>query len=129
MAKISIFGNLTNIQMLLHTLIKGKTVGKDASGNKYYRGKARRGTTRERRWVIYANKTEASTVPAEWHGWLHHQTDRVPDDKSPYRKPWQKTHIPNMTGTDNAYLPPGHPARGGQRASTTSDYVAWTPPQ
>ena len=129
MAKVSIFGALTNIQMLIHTLFKGTRVGEDSFGNVYYRGKPRRGTKRERRWVIYKSGAEASTVPAEWHGWLHHQTNTVPANESPYRKEWQQPHQPNMTGTDQAYLPPGHPARGGHRSASTSDYTAWQPPQ
>lgn len=127
MAKLSIFGSLTNIQMLLHTLLKGKRVGSDGFGNKYYRGKPRRGAVRERRWVIYPKGTDASVVPAEWHGWLHHQTDRVPTaEGNVYRKPWQKEHLSNQSGTPAAYLPPG---KTGTRPHATGDYTAWQPPQ
>jgi NADH:ubiquinone oxidoreductase subunit len=129
MAKLSIFGVMSNAQMLLHTLIRGKQVGQDSAGNVYYRGKPRGGTKHERRWVMYKDKPEASTVPAEWHGWLHHQTDTVPQETNPLRKPWQKPHLPNQTGTDQAYLPPGHALKGGQRDSATGDYTAWQPPQ
>lgn len=129
MAKISVFSALTNVQMLLHTLLKGSHVGTDAEGNKYYRGRPRKGTARERRWVIYNGAPEASRVPPEWHGWLHHQTDVLPQDGGRHRKPWQKPHQPNMTGTENAYLPPGHALRGGQRDAATGDYSAWQPPQ
>lgn len=129
MTKISIFGILSNVQILLHTLLRGKRVGIDSSGNRYYRAKPRRGSLRERRWVIYKNKPEASAVPPEWHGWLHHQTDIVPQSESPYRKDWQKPHHPNLTGTDQAYLPPGHKKMGGKRDKATADYVAWQPPQ
>jgi NADH:ubiquinone oxidoreductase subunit len=129
MAKISIFGALSNIQILIHTALKGARVGTDQEGNTYYKGKARKGTTQERRWVIYAKESEASLVPPEWHGWLHHQTDVVPAADSKYRKPWQKPHQPNLTSTDQAYFPPGHAAKGGQRAAATGDYVAWQPPQ
>jgi NADH:ubiquinone oxidoreductase subunit len=129
MAKISIFGALTNIQMLIHTLFKGQRVGVDSFGNVYYRGKPRKGTKQERRWVIYKDKPEASTVPAEWHGWLHRQTDTLPSENSKYRQPWEKPHLPNMTGTSVAYLPPGDPRRGGHRPLATGDYTAWQPPQ
>ncbi len=129
MAKISIFGVLSNIQMLLHTLLKGKQVGTDSLGNIYYSGKPRKGTKLERRWVMYKDKPEASLVPPEWHGWLHHQTDILPQKTNPRRKDWQKAHQPNLTGTDQAYLPPGHPLRGGQRAASSSDYTPWQPPQ
>jgi NADH:ubiquinone oxidoreductase subunit len=127
MAKISIFGVLTNVQILLRSLVHGKKVGEDSLGNKYYRGKPLRGRTRERRWVIYKNVAEASLVPPEWHGWLHYQTDALPAKDSRYRKPWQKPPQANLTGTAGAYLPPG--ARGEQRAASTADYTAWQPPE
>ena len=132
MAKISIFGALSNIQILLYTALRGTRVGTDMLGNVYYRGKPRAhdrfaGKPRERRWVIYKDVAEASLVPPEWHGWLHHQTDRVPADINPLRRPWQKPHQPNMTGSDHTYLPPGHTARGGQREKATGDYQPWQP--
>lgn len=126
MPKVSIFGSLTNIQMLIHTLFKGKKVGVDALGNVYYRGKPRGGTKHERRWVIYKNRLEASDVPAEWHGWLHRQTDVVPDGNSKFRQPWQKPHQSNLTGTRHAHAPAG---LHGKRAAASGDYTAWVPPQ
>lgn len=131
MAKISIFGALSNIQMLLKTWCGGTRVGVDQFGNVYYKGKRRAGSTaQERRWVMYANDTEASAVPPEWHGWLHYQTNDVPPStESKYRKPWQKPHQRNLTGTDQAYFPPGDARSGGQRDAATGDYTAWQPPQ
>ncbi len=132
MAKFSIFGVLSNIQILFFTLRKGKHVGEDQYGNRYYRGKPRKGTKRERRWVVYKDVVEASMIPPEWHGWIHHQTDEIPPPpkkKTPYRQGWQRPHKPNMTGTDQAYLPPGHEKRGGKRAASSADYTAWTPPK
>ncbi|MEZ0226619.1 MAG: NADH:ubiquinone oxidoreductase subunit NDUFA12 [Alphaproteobacteria bacterium] len=129
MAKISIFGVLTNIQMLIHTALHGKSVGEDSLGNKYYSGKPRRGTKRQRRWVIYKGDPEASMVPPEWHGWLHHQTNAVPEASSRHRQAWQMPPQPNLTGTGAAYLPPGHTLRGGKRDAATGDYTAWQPPQ
>lgn len=129
MAKISIFGVLSNVQMLLKTLISGGYVGTDALGNKYYRAKARKGTRRERRWVMYKGAAEASMVPPEWHGWLHHQTNLVPAAENPLRQSWQKPHLPNMTGTAGAYMPQGHTLKGGNRAAATGDYQSWQPPQ
>ncbi|HCQ71125.1 MAG: NADH:ubiquinone oxidoreductase subunit NDUFA12 [Alphaproteobacteria bacterium] len=103
-------------------------VGTDGYGNKYYRGKPRKGYYRERRWVMYKDSPEASLVPPEWHGWLHHQTDIIPaEDEEAYRREWQKPHTPNMTGTNQAYRPPGHILSGGQRDSATGDYEPWSP--
>jgi NADH:ubiquinone oxidoreductase subunit len=129
MAKITIFGRLSNIQMLIHTLFWGKRVGADELGNVYYRGRPRPGTARERRWVIYKDKADASRVPPQWHGWLHHQTDVLPADAARFRRSWQKPPLPNLTGTAQAYLPPGDPRKGGRRAAATGDYTAWQPPQ
>lgn len=134
MAKINIFGALSNIQILIYTALHGGKVGVDHLGNRYYRGKPRAhdrfaGKPRERRWVIYQDRAEASLVPPEWHGWLHHQTDAVPGDVNPLRQPWQKPHQANLTGSDQAYLPPGHTLRQGQRDSASGDYQPWQPPQ
>lgn len=111
------------------TLVSGaKLAGVDPFGNKYYRASPRKGYKRERRWVIYKGAPEASAIPPEWHGWIHHQSNVVPDDsQKSFRRPWQKPHKPNMTGTDQAYRPPGHLLKGGQRAASDSDYQAWSP--
>jgi len=107
---------------------KGDYVGTDMFGNKYYRGRARKRYAHERRWVVYqTGNVEASEVPPEFHGWLHHQTDIFPSQTTGYRKAWQKDHTPNLTGTTLAYKPAGHQLNGGQRARATGDYEAWTP--
>ncbi len=129
MAKLTIFSILSNVSMLVFTRRKGEFVGEDGDGNKYYRAPARKGYKRERRWVMYEGAPEASNVPPEWHGWLHYQTDAVPGDDTTaaYRKDWQKEHKPNLTGTAEAYMPPGHTLKGGARDAATGDYEAWTP--
>lgn len=111
------------------TIVTGaEKVGTDAMGNRYYRAKPRKGYKLDRRWVIYKGEAEASAVPPEWHGWLHHQTDAVPGDNAPsFRRVWQKPHQPNMTGTNTAYRPPGHILSGGQRDKASGDYEAWKP--
>lgn len=114
------------------TATQGEKVGEDGQGNRYFRGKARKGYTRERRWVLYKGAPEPSQIPPEWHGWMHYQTDIVPvtDATAPtYRKPWQRPHKPNLTGTVSAWYPKGHPLASGTRAKGTGDYEAWTPPQ
>ncbi len=109
---------------------RGKSIGTDPLGNKYYEGKPRQGYKNPRRWVIYKTTPEASNVPPEWHGWLHHQTNEVPDnDNQSFRREWQKPHQPNLTGTNQAYRPPGHILEGGRRDKATGDYEAWSPPE
>lgn len=125
----NLLGSLSPAHITFVTLVSGATkVGTDSFGNKYYRAKPRKGYKYERRWVIYKGAPDASAVPPEWHGWLHYQTDAIPDgNTASYRRDWQVQHTPNLTGTNQAYLPPGHILRGGEREKATGDYEAWTP--
>ncbi|NQZ13806.1 MAG: NADH:ubiquinone oxidoreductase subunit NDUFA12 [Alphaproteobacteria bacterium] len=130
MGLFSFLGVLSPVHITYTTIVsRAKRVGVDDYGNKYYRAKPMKGYKRERRWVIYKGTPEASKVPPEWHGWLHHQTDVMPsvDDQS-FRRPWQKPHKPNLSGTTGAYRPSGF-AEGGQRDKATGDYEAWQPPE
>lgn len=126
---VNLLGVLSPIHIHFVTLVTGaKHVGTDPLGNKYYTAKARKGYNHERRWVIYKGVPEASNVPPEWHGWLHHQTDVLPSTHGEsFRRSWQKPHRPNLTGTKQAYLPPGHLLKGGVREKATGDYEAWRP--
>ena len=103
----------------------GASVGTDALGNTYFESKAPI-AGRTRRWVIYDGPNDASRVPPEWFGWLHHTTDIVPEALPPAR-PWEKAPLPNLTGTPAAYRPAGALERGGTRAAATGDYEAWSP--
>jgi len=114
-----------NLGTRLFTLLKGRRVGIDDAGNVYYEERRPRTGYRTRRWVDYAGPVEASAVPPEWHAWLHYTTDE-PLPEGP-KRPWQKPHQPNHTGTPAGYRPPGHDYQGGQRAPATGDYEAWTP--
>ena len=129
----SVLGVLSPVHFKLWKLTSGsKYMGQDAFGNKYYEAAPRKGYKRTRRSVDYNGAPEASKVPPEWHGWLHHQTDVYPtldDSAKSFRRPWQKPYAPNPTGTDQAYMPPGHQLKGGKRAKASGDYEAWTPPQ
>lgn len=108
----------------LFTWRKGESVGTDDQGNRYYRERGGK-----RRWVIYDGAVEASRVPPEWHLWLHYTTDVPPSEQPLPRKTWEKDHAPNLTGTTQAYFPPGSLYSAGQRKSATGDYEAWTPDQ
>ena len=129
MGFFSFLGVLSPAHISLFTLTaRGKRVGTDELGNTYYEAPPRKGYKRPRRWVMYKGTPEASKVPPEWHGWLHHQTNAVPEEtEESYRRPWQKPHQPNMTGTNKAYRPPGHILSGGKREKATGDYEAWKP--
>lgn len=106
----------------------GKRVGEDEQGNVYYEGGSDVDLDgRPRRWVIYKGLAEASRIPPGWHGWIHHRTD-VPPSKEDYKpREWQKPHLSNLTGSPQAYRPPGSLAHGNHRPQVTGDYDAWTP--
>ncbi|MBI3452614.1 MAG: NADH:ubiquinone oxidoreductase subunit NDUFA12 [Rhodospirillales bacterium] len=112
----------------LYTWLRGQQVGADAFGNRYFRDRtgARR-AGREKRWVLYNGEAEASKVTPEWHAWLHHIVDAPPPPGGRPVRAWQKSHVPNLTGTPEAYRPPGHDYQGGRRARATGDYEPWTP--
>src|SRR5690606_17118779 len=106
----------------LFTWRKGVFVGEDESGNRYYRE-----SDGSRRWVIYAGVAEPSTVPPDWHGWLHKTVDTPPTEETYVPRPWQKPHRANMTGTPAAYRPKGSILRDARRPAATGDYEAWRP--
>lgn len=129
---------MANLGTKLYRIFFGEFVGEDKVGNRYYRSKKKKygigigrpGT--ERRWVEYKKHylgvPEPSVVPAEWHAWLHHSSDKLPESGNrPKKYKWEKDHIPNLTGTELAYRPPGHILKGGQRDKATGDYNAWEP--
>ena len=107
---------------LLHTWMSGTSVGSDEFGNRYYQNK-----DGARRWVIYNGTVEASRVPPDWHGWLHH-TFAEPPTKAPFKtQSFETPHRPNMTGTAGAYRPEGSLQKSGKRPPATGDYQAWKP--
>ncbi len=111
-----------------YTWRNGKLVGGDAQGNRYFEARDGRkigGYTR--RWVIYSGLAEASCVPPDWHGWLHHTVDVPPTEETYMPREWQKPHRPNMTGTPEAYRPQGSLQKGAHRPKATGDYEAWRP--
>ncbi len=50
-----------------------------------------------------------------------------PTEKPPVVKSWEQHHVPNLTGTEGAYYPPGSLFEGGHRHRATGDYEAWKP--
>lgn len=116
---------MASIGTSLFTFLKGRKVGDDRFGNRYYEERGRAKGRRRKRWVVYKGLAEASKVPAQWHGWLHYTLDKPLPEVQQYA--WQKDHQPNLTGTQGRYLPQGHVLRGAKRAAATADYEPWQP--
>lgn len=108
------------------TATRGTKVGEDGTGNTYYQGGKTVGGL-DRRWVMYKGQNDASRVPPEWHGWLHHTIDDLPDRALPPPRIWQVAPTANLTGTADAYRPAGALEIGGKRAAASGDYEAWSP--
>jgi NADH:ubiquinone oxidoreductase subunit len=106
----------------VQTKLYGSPVGTDDFGNRYYQNK-----DASRRWVIYNGTVEASRVPPDWHGWLHH-TYAEPPTRAPFKtRGFEQPHQPNLTGTEGAYRPSGSLSKDGVRPPATGDYQAWKP--
>jgi len=128
LAKLFSWWNGATVGTLVTVKGRGDLVGTDEFGNRYFQS---RDTVsydgRRRRWVLYNGYAEASKVPPDWHGWLRYTYDEPPSQTPLPRKSWEKSHLPNLTGTPMAWLPPGSLAGRGVRPAADGDYEAWTP--
>ena len=119
--------NGATLSMRLYTRARGKFVGEDEHGNRYYQNPGEKGPAgRPRRWVIYNGYAEASKVSPDWFGWLHYSVDVTPVEENYHPRPWQKPHVENLTGTPLAYHPPGSLVGEMRRPKTDGDYQPWT---
>ena len=107
--------------------LTAQKVGEDEFGNQYFEAHKARHGRRKRRFVLYKGQVEASKVPSDWHGWLHHTEQLAPPEIGYTSHDWQQEHLPNLTGTKYAYRPTGHVLKGGRRNKTSGDYEPWTP--
>ena len=100
----------------IYTLFKGKLVGIDEFGNKYY------SSSSGKRWVIYNGITESSKIPAEWHLWIHFLNNKRPS-KNMNKFTWQKKHKENLTGTKDAHKPEG--SLSSESKKDNKKYETW----
>ena len=91
--------NRQTLGTFFKTFLFGKFVGKDEFGNKYYK------SNKDERWVIYSDQIESTKITSDWFLWIHHTTDKIPDNKKNIKHSWQKKHIENQTGTSNSFKP------------------------
>lgn len=125
--KIFLWWNDATIGALFDIGRRGQFIGDDEYGNRYFEERIPSLEGRKRRWVTYRGYADASRVPADWHGWLHHTFDDPPTYAPLKARSWEKPHVPNLTGTLWAWRPQGSLAHAGKRAASTSDYEAWQP--
>ena len=97
--KIFTWWNRDTFGTRIKTIVSGKFVGQDLTGNKYYENKS------GNRWVIYSGEIDASKIPVEWYSWMHHTPNKIEKKHDFEKYDWQKPHQSNLTGTEKAYYP------------------------
>ncbi|CAN5771969.1 NADH:ubiquinone oxidoreductase subunit NDUFA12 [soil metagenome] len=120
LAQIFTWWNGQTLGTRLHTWRRGRAVGEDAAGNRFYQN-----ADGSRRWVIFKGAAEASAVPPEWHGWLHHTWQEPPSKVLLAHRAWERPHVPNATGGEGAFRPPGSLLL--PNPAPVRDYEPWTP--
>jgi NADH:ubiquinone oxidoreductase subunit len=120
--------NRETLSLRLWTWWCGEFVGEDEFANRYYRAPSRvPRSVRERRWVVYSGYADPSSIPAAWHGWIHHTVDHPPTARPYVARPWEKPPQPNLTGTPYAYRPPGSILMSEPRDAGEPHYEPWRP--
>uniref|UniRef100_A0A7S1HGH3 NADH dehydrogenase [ubiquinone] 1 alpha subcomplex subunit 12 n=1 Tax=Hemiselmis andersenii TaxID=464988 RepID=A0A7S1HGH3_HEMAN len=115
----------------------GTHVGTDQNGNRYYENKDEQ--FGKDRWVVYNTVQQhmdydPGTVTAEWHGWLHHMYDEVPQTSKKYQAV-VAFDDKVKTGRDTSYKNPGAFIGGKSRGdgysvktgSARPPFTAWDP--
>jgi NADH dehydrogenase len=97
--QLFVWWNQQTIGTRIQTIFFGKKIGKDSFGNKYYQSK------NGKRWIIYNGEIDASKIPSEWYSWIHFMNNKIKINSDQKKYSWQKQHLPNQTGTKNAYYP------------------------
>ena len=89
-----------NIPTILYSIFFGREVGTDHFGNKFYTHKK----NASKRWVLYKKKVDPTAIDVEWQLWLNNNTIKPPAKKE-HNFSWQKSRLPNQTGSEDAYHP------------------------
>ena len=113
-----------NLALKLKIFLFYRYVGQDEFGNKYYETK-KVDSKKLKRMVKYNGLPEASKIPANYHGWLHYNSDEFPTIKKD-KFSWQKKHLPNLSGTRYAYIPKSI-SENFVRNKQNTEYKPWTP--
>ena len=103
----------------LWTYFRGIPAGVDSQGNKYFHNKKN-----TKRWVIYADEVESTYVNPEWNNWLRFTSKVKASEDKKYK--WQKNHLSNQTGTENAYDPEKNNTNDSSK-KRNDDYIKWSP--
>eukprot|EP01113_Clastostelium_recurvatum_P017602 TRINITY_DN2072_c0_g1_i3.p1 TRINITY_DN2072_c0_g1~~TRINITY_DN2072_c0_g1_i3.p1 ORF type:complete len:178 (-),score=24.01 TRINITY_DN2072_c0_g1_i3:72-563(-) len=112
----------------------GNLIGSDKFGNMYYEDKQE--VWGRHRWVEYPGglpweqPKESTTVPPEWHSWLHYISDYPGNSQeilslTPSR--FKMDHLPNQTASETAYAPHNHILNPNYGKQNMNHYEEWRP--
>ena len=102
-------------------------IGNDEFGNSYYESKSPSLNGKKKRCIIYRGQVEASKIPCRWHRWIHYTCDEAPININTNKNSWQKTHLPNLSGTIYHHDPRNVENKLGNRKKVSADYESWSP--
>lgn len=128
--KIFLWWSGATLGTLLTVGRRGRAVGSDEFGNRYFEDRSDSNAYdkgRKRRYVLYKGYADASKIPPDWHGWMHYVYDTPPSQEPLPRQVWEQPHLPNMSGTPYAQFPKGSLYAEAERQKSTGDYEAWKP--
>ena len=114
--KIFTWWNQETLGTKIFTIFFGKLVGTDKYGNKYYENKKK-----IKRWVIYNDEIDASKIPNEWYSWIHFTSNKIENVHELKKYEWQKPHLSNQTGTEDAYHPNKNDDNSKKKYTTWKD--------
>ena len=116
-----------NLGTKIYTWMYGKYVGEDEFGNRYYCNSKNFEDHLSKRWVIFKDEIEASSIPPHWHAWLH-KTVNIPPINYSKKYLWQKEIESNLTGTSKAYSPnPRYLNKLKDSKKNNIEYEKWKP--
>tara|TARA_B100001027_G_scaffold96225_1_gene66094 strand:- start:459 stop:830 length:372 start_codon:yes stop_codon:yes gene_type:complete len=104
----------------LWSYFHGQEVGRDEKNNRYFKNKSD-----TKRWVIYDGEIDSSMTNPDWNNWLRYTSKEIPREAKKHF--WQKNHIPNQTGTQNAYMPKRDQESSITKKQKSLGYEKWKP--
>jgi len=92
---------VNNIGTILYSFLKGKKVGQDQQGNRFYIHR----NNKKKRWVLYKKLVDPTSLEVKWQIWLTETNMNEEVTSSNVNYKWQKNKKANQTGTPEAYHP------------------------
>ena len=113
---------INNLPTFFYSIFFGKKVGVDSFGNKFFIHKK----NSNKRWVLYSKQLDPTAISVEWQLWLNKNTVDIPE-KNVKSLFWQKTRLPNQTGSKKAYHPKNKEYNKQKKHSSNSEDKIWRP--